>query len=481
VQAHPSFPLPDITLPDSTSPRPANTTPDVFHVGSWETFTEPEVTPAIVASADRVGPIAGSPRASPGNIPSLPVQSSSDVIKKASSVTAASPQWSPVVTPITHVEATSAIVTCAEKPAVLADALPGRTLNIGCLSSLPSTDIINNTSSLMPKSNHPSTAILTHADRPALPSDAFPGGHLNITSFSAQTATDAIRKSSSVTPKSTHPSPSVDIGSVPISTSHSDNNSLATRKLMIQELNPVIVGPLGRPGVPPVSSSCPLPRIDLNLTSLQYAPPPNPIGTASPAMPKGDVVTAPMPFAPSVQTPASVAACLPPSTSSGMTVPAPVLPLAQPIAAVVNPAGTSEYSGVPETAGLLCQPNDTITNSEDSTPSYTPHATPLALPLTNPFPFTPSLRISIASPTLRWHTWPISPVPDISRLHVDAPATPLTALQHATVSYDSPHPLGSAVLMIPTGNAPMNTPGTPSSTSDVSMDISSDGKHVNEV
>jgi len=302
-----------------------------------------------------------------------------------------------------------------------------------------------------------------------------------ITSFSGQTATDAMRKFSSVTPKSPHPSPSVNIGSVPISTSHSDNNSLATRKLMIQELNLVIVGPLGRAEVPPASSSCPLPSIDLNLTSLQYAPPPNPIRTASPAMLKGDVVTAPMHFAPSVQTPASVAACLPPPTSSGITAPAPVLPPAQPMTAAVNLAGTNEYCGVPETAGLLRQIHDTITNSKDSTPSYTPHSTPPALPLTNPFPFTPSLRISAASPSLPWHTWPISPVPDISRLHVDAPATPSTALQHAAVAHDSHGQLGSAMQMIPTGKSPMNIPGTPSPTSDVSMDISSDGKHVNEV
>ncbi|KAJ8585001.1 hypothetical protein M405DRAFT_865760, partial [Rhizopogon salebrosus TDB-379] len=350
----------------------------------------------------------------------------------------------------------------------------------GCLSGLPSTDIIINTSSPTPKSNHHSTAIHAHADRPPLPSDAFPGGRLNISSFSAETATDAIR-TSSVTPKSTHPSPSVNIGSVPISTSHSDDNSVATGKLMIQELNLVIVGPLERAGVPPASSSWPLPSIDLNLTSLQYAPPPNPIGTVSLAMPKGDVVTAPMPLAPSMQMPASVAPCLPPLTSGGITAPAPVLPPAQPMTAVVNLAGTNEYSGVPETARLLRQINDTITHSEDSTPSYTPHATPPALPLMNPFPFTPSLHIRAALPSLPWHTWPISPVPDISRLHVDAPATPSTALQHAAIAYDSHGPLGSAVLMIPTGNAPLNTPGTPSPTSDVSMDISSDGKHVNEV
>jgi hypothetical protein len=61
-----------------------------------------------------------------------------------------------------------------------------------------------------------------------------------------------------------------------------------------------------------------------------------------------------------------------------------------------------------------------------------------------------------------------------TRLHVDAPATPSTALQHAAVAHDSHGQLGSAVLMIPTGNAPMNTPGTPSPTSDVSMDISSE-------
>jgi hypothetical protein len=242
--------------------------------------------------------------------------------------------------------------------------------------------------------------------------------------------------------------------------------------LVIQDLNPVIVGPLGMTKVPPVSSSCPLPSIDLNLTSLQDAPPPNLIPAAFSVTPKGGVVTSPMPLALSMPKPAAVVGSSATPTSGGMIAPAAV---------VVNPVGMNEDSGVPEIARLLRQPNDTITNSNDSTPSYTPHSTPPALLLTNPFPSTPSLRISTALPTLPWHTWPISPVPDISRLHVNAPATPSTAFQHAAVLYDSPRPLGCAVLMIPTGNARMNTPGTPSSTSDVSMDISSDGKQVNEV
>jgi hypothetical protein len=516
VQAHPSFPLPDITLPDTTSPQPASTTPDVIYARSWE-FTDVDVTPAVVASADRVtpiagsvtpqsnhqspwvevgsailaradrpavpsdpfpgstliasadrvAPIAGSSRPSPGNIPSLPGRSSSDVTMKAVSVTATSPQRSP-----------AAIVTRADRPAVLPDELPGHRLTISNLSGPRSTDAIIKASSLTPRSLHLSpsvevgSTILARADRAAMPSDAFLGSSFNITSFSGPPATDGIRKASPATPKSTHPIPSVDIRSVPISASPSDTNLLATEKLVIQDLNPVIVGPFGMTRVPPVSSSCPLPSIDLNLTSLQDAPPPNLIPAAFSVTPKGGVVTSPMPLALSMPKPAAVVGSSATPTSGGMIAPAAV---------VVNPVGMNEDSGVPEIAGLLRQPNDTITNSNDSTPSYTPHSTPPALPLTNPFPSTPSLRISTASPTLPWHTWPISPVPDISRLHVDAPVTPSTAFQHAAVPYDSPRPLGRAVLMIPTGNAGMNTPGTPSSTSDVSMDISSDGKQVNEV
>jgi hypothetical protein len=406
---------------------------------------------------------------------------------KAVSVTATSPQRSPAVRAATNIEGTSAIVTRADRPAVLADELPGHHLTIGNLSGPRSTDAIIKASSLTPRSLHLSpsvevgSTILARADRAAMLSGAFPGSSFNITSFSGPPATDGMRKASPVTPKSTHPILSVDIRSVPISSSPSDTNLLATEKLVIQDLNPVIVGPFGMTRVPPVSSSCPLPSIDLNLTSLQDAPPPNLIPAAFSVTPKGGVVTSPMPLALSMPKPAAVVGSSATPTSGGMIAPAAVVPSAQPSAAVVNPVGMNEDSGVPEIAGLLRQPNDTITNSNDSTPSYTPHSTPPALPLTNPFPSTPSLRISTASPTLPWHTWPISPVPDISRLHVDAPATPSTAFQHAAVPYDLPRPLGRAVLMIPTGNARMNTPGTPSSTSDVSMDISSDGKQVNEV
>jgi hypothetical protein len=72
VQAHPSFPLPDITLPDVTSPQPASTTANVTYAGSWETFTDVDISPAIVASADRVATIAGYPPASPVKISLLP-------------------------------------------------------------------------------------------------------------------------------------------------------------------------------------------------------------------------------------------------------------------------------------------------------------------------------------------------------------------------------------------------------------------------
>jgi hypothetical protein len=278
-------------------------------------------------------------------------------------------------------------------------------------------------------------------------------------------------KASLVTSKSTHPSPSVDVSSAPISISHSAINSLATEKLMIQELNPANVGPLAMAGVPPASSSFPLPSINLNLTLLQDAPTPNPIRTASSATPTGGAV----------QKPADLVASLATPRLGAMAAMAPAVPSAQPSAVVVKPVGTNLDSSVPENAGFLCEPNDTITHADDSTPSYTPHATPPALPLMNPFPFTPSLRISAASPAIPWCTSPTSPVPDISRLHVDTPATPSTAIQRAAVHYDSPHPLGHAVLIIPSRNAAMNTPGTPSSMSDVSMDISSNGKHVNDV
>jgi hypothetical protein len=187
-----------------------------------------------------------------------------------------------VVTAVTHVEVTPAIAAHADRPAMLADEF--------YLSGPPSTtDAIIKASTVTPKSNHPSPsvevglAILACADR-------------HITCISGPPTTNAIMKASSVTPKSTHPSPSVEVGLAPISTFHSDINLLATEKLMIQEFNPVIVGPLGMAGGPPGSSSCPLPSIDLNLTSLQDAPPPKLIPTASLEPPNGGVVIAPMPL-----------------------------------------------------------------------------------------------------------------------------------------------------------------------------------------
>ncbi|KAJ8581609.1 hypothetical protein M405DRAFT_868527 [Rhizopogon salebrosus TDB-379] len=159
VQAHPSFPLPDITVPDATSPQPASTTPDVIYAGSWETFTDPEVTPAIVASATSIAPIASSSWVSPGNIPLLPSRSSSDVIMKALPITATSPQRSPVVRAATNVEVTLAIVERADRPAVCADELPGCHVNIGYLSGPRSTNDIIKASSLTPKSNHLSTSV----------------------------------------------------------------------------------------------------------------------------------------------------------------------------------------------------------------------------------------------------------------------------------------------------------------------------------
>ncbi|KAJ8583078.1 hypothetical protein M405DRAFT_867319 [Rhizopogon salebrosus TDB-379] len=92
VQAHPSFPLPDITLHDAPSPQQAVTIPNVIYAATPEALTDAVCTPAVATPVGIGAPLAASTAARNVNISPVPAQPSSNVIMNTSAGTPTLPK-----------------------------------------------------------------------------------------------------------------------------------------------------------------------------------------------------------------------------------------------------------------------------------------------------------------------------------------------------------------------------------------------------